>query len=39
MPETFVVDPQGRIALKIPGEVTRPEQLTNAIDQLRAERS
>jgi cytochrome c biogenesis protein CcmG, thiol:disulfide interchange protein DsbE len=39
MPETFVVDPQGRIALKIPGQVTRPEQLTNAIDQLRAERS
>jgi cytochrome c biogenesis protein CcmG/thiol:disulfide interchange protein DsbE len=39
MPETFVVDPRGRIALKIPGQVTRPEQLTNAIDQLRAERS
>jgi cytochrome c biogenesis protein CcmG, thiol:disulfide interchange protein DsbE len=39
MPETFVVDPQGRIALKIPGQVTRPEQLTNAIDQLRAQRS
>jgi cytochrome c biogenesis protein CcmG, thiol:disulfide interchange protein DsbE len=39
MPETFVVDPQGRIALKVPGQVTRPEQLTNAIDQLRRERS
>jgi cytochrome c biogenesis protein CcmG, thiol:disulfide interchange protein DsbE len=39
MPETFVVDPQGRIALKIPGQITRPEQLTNAIDQLRAGRS
>jgi peroxiredoxin len=39
MPETLVVDPQGRIALKIPGQVTRPEQLTNAVDQLRRERS
>ena len=35
LPETFVIDPQGRIALKVVGEVTDPAQLTTAIDQLR----
>lgn len=35
LPETFVVDPQGRIALKQIGQVTQAEQLTNAIDQVR----
>jgi cytochrome c biogenesis protein CcmG, thiol:disulfide interchange protein DsbE len=34
LPETFVIDPEGRIALKVVGEVTDPVQLTNAIDQL-----
>jgi hypothetical protein len=34
LPETFVIDPQGRIALKVVGEVTDPAQLTTAIDQL-----
>jgi cytochrome c biogenesis protein CcmG/thiol:disulfide interchange protein DsbE len=34
VPETFVIDPEGRIALKIVGEVTDPAQLTTAIDQL-----
>lgn len=35
LPETFVIDQQGRIALKVAGQVTDPRQLTNAIDQLR----
>jgi cytochrome c biogenesis protein CcmG/thiol:disulfide interchange protein DsbE len=35
LPETFVVDQEGRIALKLIGQVTRSEQLTTAIDQLR----
>lgn len=35
-PETFVIDAEGRIALKIIGEVTAEEQLTTAIEQLRA---
>lgn len=34
VPETFVIDPEGRIALKIAGPVTDPAQLTTAIDQL-----
>lgn len=34
LPETFVIDPEGRIALKVVGEVTDPAQLTTAIDQL-----
>jgi cytochrome c biogenesis protein CcmG/thiol:disulfide interchange protein DsbE len=34
LPETFVIDPEGRIALKVVGEVTDPVQLTTAIDQL-----
>ena len=37
IPESFVIDPQGRIALKIPGPVTDQRQLTNAIEQLRAQ--
>ena len=37
LPETFVIDPQGRIALKISGPVQQPEQLTTAIDQLQAQ--
>ena len=36
LPETFVIDPQGRIALKISGPVQRPEQLTTAVGQLEA---
>jgi cytochrome c biogenesis protein CcmG, thiol:disulfide interchange protein DsbE len=39
LPETFVIDPQGRIALKISGPVQQPEQLTNAIGQLQAART
>jgi cytochrome c biogenesis protein CcmG/thiol:disulfide interchange protein DsbE len=34
LPETFVIDPQGRIALKVIGQVTDPAQLTTAIEQL-----
>jgi cytochrome c biogenesis protein CcmG, thiol:disulfide interchange protein DsbE len=34
VPETFVIDPAGRIALKVVGEITDPAQLTTAIDQL-----
>jgi cytochrome c biogenesis protein CcmG, thiol:disulfide interchange protein DsbE len=34
LPETFVIDPQGRIALKVVGELSDPAQLTTAIDQL-----
>lgn len=37
LPETFVIDPQGRIALKISGPVQKPEQLTTAIGQLQAQ--
>jgi cytochrome c biogenesis protein CcmG/thiol:disulfide interchange protein DsbE len=36
LPETFVIDAEGRIALKIAGQLTRTEQLTTAIEQLRA---
>jgi len=35
LPETFVIDQEGRIALKLIGQVTRPEELTTAVDQLR----
>jgi cytochrome c biogenesis protein CcmG/thiol:disulfide interchange protein DsbE len=34
LPETFVIDPEGRIALKVIGQVTDPAQLTTAIEQL-----
>ena len=37
LPETFIIDPQGRIALKVAGQVQSAEQLTNAIEQLRAQ--
>lgn len=37
LPETFVIDPSGRIALKIPGIVQTPAQLTTAIDTILAE--
>lgn len=37
LPETFVIDTEGGIALKIAGQLTSAEQLTNAIDQIRAE--
>ena len=29
-----MIDPEGRIALKVVGEITDPAQLTTAIDQL-----
>ena len=34
LPETFVIDPEGRIALRKIGEVTQPEEITTAVDQL-----
>ena len=34
LPETFVIDPDGRIALKVIGEIEDPAQLTTAIGQL-----
>jgi cytochrome c biogenesis protein CcmG, thiol:disulfide interchange protein DsbE len=34
LPETFVIDPDGRIALKVIGEIGDPAQLTTAIGQL-----
>lgn len=37
LPETFVIDTEGRIALKVAGQLTTTEQLTNAIEQLKAE--
>jgi cytochrome c biogenesis protein CcmG/thiol:disulfide interchange protein DsbE len=36
LPETFVIDQEGRIALKVAGQLTDPAQVTNAIEQLRA---
>lgn len=38
LPETFVIDPQGRIALKIAGAVTDPRQLTTPIAQIQGEK-
>jgi cytochrome c biogenesis protein CcmG/thiol:disulfide interchange protein DsbE len=35
LPETFVIDQDGRIALKVAGQLTDPAQLTTAIEQLR----
>ena len=35
LPETFVIDPEGRIALKIAGAVTDPQQLTQPISQIQ----
>jgi cytochrome c biogenesis protein CcmG/thiol:disulfide interchange protein DsbE len=37
LPETFLIDAQGRVALHIPGVVTDPEQLTVPLDDLLAE--
>lgn len=37
LPETFVIDRQGRIALHVAGQLTQTEQLTNAIEQLKVE--
>lgn len=37
LPETFVIDRQGRVALKVAGQLTETAQLTNAIGQLQAE--
>lgn len=34
LPETFVIDPDGNIALKKIGQLTDPAQLTTAIEQL-----
>lgn len=34
LPETFVIDPEGRIALRKIGEVTQPEEITTAVEQL-----
>ena len=39
LPETFVIDARGRIALHVAGQLTDPLQLTTAIEQLRAEAS
>jgi cytochrome c biogenesis protein CcmG, thiol:disulfide interchange protein DsbE len=35
LPETFVIDEKGLIALKVAGQLTETAQLTNAIEQLR----
>jgi cytochrome c biogenesis protein CcmG/thiol:disulfide interchange protein DsbE len=37
LPETFVIDQKGRIALKVAGQLTETAQLTNAIEQLRTQ--
>ena len=37
LPETFVIDQRGRIALKHIGQITSPAQLTTAVEQLLAE--
>jgi len=34
LPETFVIDPEGRIAMHKIGEVTEPEELTTAVEQV-----
>ena len=34
VPETFLIDRQGRIALHIVGPVSRPEQVTTALEEL-----
>lgn len=36
LPETFIIDPEGRIALKISGAVTEPEQITTPVTQIQA---
>ncbi len=37
LPESFVIDQKGRIALKIAGAVTDPKQLTTPIGQIQGE--
>lgn len=37
LPETFVIDPDGRIAVKHIGQLTSPAQLTSPIEQLLGE--
>ena len=39
LPETFVIDQKGMVALKVAGQLTQPAQLTTAIEQLRGEAS
>lgn len=39
LPETFVIDQKGMVALKVAGQLTDPAQLTTAIEQLRQEAS
>ena len=39
LPETFVIDRKGLVALKVSGQLTQTAQLTNAIEQLRADAS
>lgn len=39
LPETFVIDGDGRVALKVSGQLEDPAQVTTAIEQLRKERS
>jgi cytochrome c biogenesis protein CcmG/thiol:disulfide interchange protein DsbE len=34
LPETFVIDPEGRIALRKIGEIREPEEITTAVEQL-----
>ena len=34
LPESFVVDPSGRIALHVIGQVVDPAQITTAVDRL-----
>jgi cytochrome c biogenesis protein CcmG, thiol:disulfide interchange protein DsbE len=39
VPETYLIDRRGRIALHIAGPVSRPEQLTGPINQVLAEKA
>ena len=34
LPETYILDAQGRVAARIVGEITRAEQITTPLDQL-----
>ena len=38
MPETFIIDKQGRIALHITGQVTDIRQISVPLDQVLAEK-
>lgn len=37
VPETFIIDPEGHVALKKTGQLVHPDELTVAIEQLLAE--